>query len=77
MHITKKTFYLDQITHRLECINKINTRKNAKQISTSDFSTLYTKIPHDKLLDISYKVVDSILKGGTSDHQTRLCIMVI
>ena len=38
-------------------------KKSAKQISTFDFSTLYTKIPHDKLLDILYKVVDFVFKG--------------
>ena len=48
----------------LECTNKINKRKNAKQISTLDFSTLYTKIPHD----ILYKVVDFVFKGGTRDY---------
>ena len=52
----------------LERIRKINKRKNAKQISTFDFSTLYTKIPHDKLLDILYKVVDFVFKGGTRDY---------
>ena len=45
----------------LECIKKINKRKNAKQISTFHFSTLYTKIPHDKLLHVSYKI-------GTRDY---------
>ena len=38
-------------------------KKSAKQISTFDFSTLYTKIPHNKLLDILYKVVDFVFKG--------------
>ena len=52
----------------LKCINKINKRKNAKQISTFDFSTLYTKIPHDKLLDILYKVVGFVFKAGTRDY---------
>ena len=42
----------------LECINKINKRINAKQIITFDLSILYIKTPHDKLLDILYKVVD-------------------
>ena len=51
----------------LECINKINKKKNAKQISPFDFSTLYTKIPHDKLLDILLKVVDFVFKGDTRD----------
>ena len=63
MHITKKTYYFSEtktfwVTQNnslsLECIYKINKRKNAKQTSTFDFSTLYTKIPHDKLLDILY-----------------------
>ena len=46
----------------LECINKINKRKTAKHISTSDFSTLHTKLPFDKLLDILHKVVNSCFK---------------
>ena len=32
-------------------LDKINKRKKAKSISTFDFSTLYTKIPHDKLIE--------------------------
>ena len=38
----------------LECTNKINKRKSGKQISTFNFSTLYTKKPHDKLCVIFY-----------------------
>ena len=61
-----KTFWVIQNNSLpLECINKINKRKNAKQISTFDFSTLCTKIPYDKLLDILYKVVDFLFKRGT------------
>ena len=43
-------------------------KKYAKQISTFDFSTLYTKIPHDKLLDILHKVCRFVFKGGTRDY---------
>ena len=71
MHIIKKHILVGPKPHKiqnnslpLECINKINKRKNAKQISTLDFSTLYTKIPHD----ILYKVVDFVFKGGTRDY---------
>ena len=39
-----------------------------KKLSTFNFSTLYTKIPHDKLLDILYKVVDFVFRGGTRDY---------
>ena len=28
---------------------------------------MYTKTPHDKLLDILYKVVDFVFKAGTRD----------
>ena len=31
---------------------------------TFDFPTLYTKIPQDELLDILYKIVDFMFKGG-------------
>ena len=64
-----KTFWVIQNNSLpLEYIKKINKRKNAKQISTFDFSTLYTKIPHDQLLDILHKVVDFVFKGGTRDY---------
>ena len=65
---TKTIWVIQNNSLLLECINKINKRKNAKQTSTFNYSTLYTKIPHDKLLDILYKVVDFILKGGNRDY---------
>ena len=80
MHITKKTYFfsgtktfwvIQDNSLRLGCINKINKRKNAKEVSIFDFSTLYTQIPHDKLFDILYKVVDFVFKGGT-----RNCIVI-
>ena len=43
-------------------------KKNAKQISTFDFSTLYAKICHDKSLDILYKTVDFMFKGLHKDY---------
>lgn len=64
-----KTFWVIQNNSLpLECINKINKRRNAKQISTFDFSTLYTKIPHDKLLEVLFDVVDFVFKGGSRDY---------
>ena len=66
--ISTQTFWIIQNNSLpLECI-KINKRKNAKQISTFNFSTLCTKIPNDKLLDILCKVVDFVFKGGTKDY---------
>ena len=54
-HITKKTYYFSRA-------------RTFWYISTSNFSTLYTKIPHDKLLDILSKVIDFVFKGGTRDY---------
>ena len=76
MHITKKTYFIGTKSFwviqnnslPLECISKINKRKNVTQISTFDFSKLYTKIPHDKVLDILYEVVDFMFKGSTRDY---------
>ena len=42
----------------------INTRKKAKEISTFDFSTLYTKLPHDKLIKELHKLIDFVFEGG-------------
>ena len=39
-------------------------------MSTFDFSTLYTKIPHDKLLCVLNKMNDFAFTGGTRDHVT-------
>ena len=41
----------------IDKINSINKRKAGKCISTFDFSTLYTKIPHDKLLETLFKII--------------------
>ena len=60
-----KTFWVIQNNNALlESIKKINKRKKAQKLSTFDFSTLYTKIPHDKLLEVLHNVVDFVFKGG-------------
>ena len=41
-------------------------------MATLDFSTLYTKIPHNKLLYILNEITDFAFKGGTRD-----CVTVI
>ena len=48
-------------------INKINKRNRAKSIMTFDFSTLYTKIPHNLLLEALNEIIEFAFKGGTSD----------
>ena len=45
-------------------LKNINRKKRAKSISTYDFSTLYTKLPHDKLISQLSKVIDLVYKAG-------------
>ena len=45
-------------------MDSINARKNAKEISTYDFKTLYTKIDHDNLMTKLNGVIDFAFKGG-------------
>ena len=41
-----------------ETLNNTNKRKTAKCISTYDFSTFYTKLPLNKLLDVFFQPID-------------------
>ncbi len=52
----------------LDSLNRINKRKNAKSISTFDFSTLYTKIPHDKLIKELTEVIDFVFDAGNCKY---------
>jgi len=44
-------------------LRNLNRYGKAKSISTFDFSTLYTKIPHDKLLEVLYSIIDFCFDG--------------
>ena len=48
----------------IDAMTKLNARNKARSISTFDFSTLYTKLPHDKLLDVLNKLIDFCFNGG-------------
>ena len=52
----------------LATLKKINGKKSAKRISCFDFSTLYTNIPHDKLLEKLNNLVDFAFKGGNRNN---------
>ena len=52
----------------LETLNHINRKKNAKSISTFDFSTLYTKLPHDKLVKELSEVIDFVFNAGNNKY---------
>ena len=51
----------------IDRIEKINNRNKAVTISTFDFATLYTKIPHKLLIDALNEVVDFAFEGGIAN----------
>ena len=52
----------------LASIKRINRKKGAKSIATYDFSTLYTKLPHDKLVKELLKLIDFCFNGGNKKY---------
>ena len=69
----KSTFYsrynkfwvIENSSPVINKLDKINVKKRAKEISTFDFKTLYTKIDHDNLLHRLYGIIDFSFKGGS------------
>ena len=51
----------------IHSINNLNKRNTAKSLATFDFSTLHTKIPHDKLKKVLNEIIDFAFKGGTRE----------
>ena len=45
-------------------MNHINQKKNAKRISTFDFSTLYTTLPHNLLIEVLADIIEFVFKGN-------------
>ena len=52
----------------IERLEVINTRKKAKEISTFDFSTLYTKLPHIDLIKVLNSHIDFVFDGGNNKY---------
>ena len=52
----------------IDKLNVINTRKKAKEISTFDFSTLYTKLPHNDLTRVLNYIIDFCFDGGDRNY---------
>ena len=48
-------------------MKKLNDRNKASSVSCFDFSTLYTKIPHSKLVKVLHELVDFCFKGGNAE----------
>ena len=47
-----------------DIIKKVNSRGQANTVSTFDFSTLYTKLPHGDLVHKLSEIVDLVFEGG-------------
>ena len=52
----------------IDKLNNINNRNNARTITTYDFSTLYTNIPHADLIMKLEKIIDIAFKGGKAKY---------
>ena len=66
-----KFWVLHNVDPVIENINIINRKKKAKSIATYNFSTLYTTLPHDKLIKRLCNVIDFVFEGG---NRTHICI---
>ena len=62
-----KFWVLKDVSPITDIIKKVNSRNNAKSISTFDFSTLYTKLPHRDLIDKLSEVIDLVFEGGKNN----------
>ena len=51
-------------------MNGLNKRRKATSVSTFDFSTLYTKLPHNKLLMVLNNLIDFCFDGGKGKYIT-------
>ena len=45
----------------------MNKRASFRSMATFDFSTLYTKIPHESLLQVMNSICDFCFQGGAND----------
>ena len=69
----KSTFYskynkfwvVENSSSVINKLSNINSRKRAKEISTFDFKTLYTKIDHSNLLEKLNSIIDFVFKSGS------------
>ena len=51
-------------------MNGLNKHRKATSVSTFDFSTLYTKLPQNKLLMVFNSLIDFCFDGGESKYIT-------
>ena len=53
-----------------DAMNGLNKQRKATSVSTFDFSILYTKLPHNKLLMVLNSLIDFCFDGGESKYIT-------
>jgi hypothetical protein len=61
----KQFWCIDSHKDVVDTLNKLNNKGEANTISTFDFSTLYTKIPHDKLIEVLSEIVRTSFNTDT------------
>ena len=64
----KKFWVVENSTPVINKLERINSKNNAKSISTYDFSTLYTKIEHHNLLKILFEIIDFVFSAGRKKY---------
>ena len=69
-----KFFVVDNSSTLLSKLKQCNIKKNAKSIATFDFATLYTKIPHEKLIETLHSIIDFVLCASKKSKKTYICV---
>ena len=54
----------------IDAMNGVNKRRETTSVSTFDFPTLYTKLPHNKILMVLNSLIDFYFDGGESKYIT-------
>ena len=54
----------------IDAMNGLNKRMKATSVSNFDFSILYTKLPHNKLLMAVNSLIDFCFNGGECNYIT-------
>ena len=67
----KSFWVIDNNINVINTLKSLSKRNRAKQLSTFDFSTLYTKIPHKRLLEVLTEIIEFCFKGR-SKHPIKV-----
>ena len=63
-----KFWIVDNTQPVIDKLTKLSSRSAAKNLSTFDFTTLYTKIDHNDLIQVLNSVIDKAFKGGRKKY---------